>query len=505
MKGQRLLHDMIVSVIYVLIFLLWKGIIFNTADQGEHLSLVYKALDPSLYPHDFYVDAAWNTFTIRFYYVHLVSLLAKWLTVEWAVNILLFTALTSSMMAWIRITRWVSGDKITGYLAPFLIFFIFYGWTIGGNAIQYNLLICSTLAKSIAPWALYLALRNRWMLAGVLLGISGLFQILVALQLALVLGAYLFLKLRWKSLTGFSMMFLLLVAPMLIPILIRQFGADATVNQDLFYDVLYKVRNPHHYLPSLFPLSHYFKAILLWVTAFVIGKYFIDNQEVKKIFMWMGIIISGLTVYSILLEVLEVRSIGKLQFFKTTIWMGALSAVVIAIAAEKVISRYTSVLFAPFVGIFLAAAWLIIGHFKNETPLSFDHRTEWQKELSEVHQWIAVNTPKDAFFATFASNESFICEAQRSQFVAWNPIIHEPWYINEWYYRFRELYKNPFDGNDYLNTLHRADEAFNNQFSLSAPFTHALMLKKNIRYDGRIIYESDRFVVLENTSMNKKH
>lgn len=505
MKGHRLLPDLIVSVVYVLIFLLWKGIVFNTADQGEHLSLVYKALDPSLYAHDFYVDAAWNNFTIRFYYVHLVSWLAKWLTVEWAVNILLFTALTSSVLAWIRIARWISEDKVTGYIAPFLIFFIFYGWTIGGNAIQYNLLICSTLAKAIAPWALYLALRNRWLPAGIMLGISGLFQILVALQLALVLGAYLLLKFRWKSLAGFAIMFTLFAAPMLFPILYRQFAPDVVSNNALYYDVLYKIRNPHHYLPSLFPLSHYLKAVLLWLLAFVSGKYFIENQQVKQILRWIGIIAAGLLVYSMLLEFFQVQAIGKLQFFKTTIWAAAFSAIIVSIVVENALVKYTARFPASVSGILFALIWLIVAHYKNDTPLGFDHRTDRQKELTEVHLWIAQNTPKDALFATFASNESFICEAKRSQFVAWNPIIHEPWFIIEWYYRFRELYKDPFDGNDYLNTLQQADKAFNGQFSLSAPFTHALLLKTKSAGAGKIIHESANFVVVENATDVEKH
>jgi hypothetical protein len=505
MKKSLFFPDFVVSFIYVLIFLLWKGIVFNTADQGEHLSLVYKSMDPSLYPYDFYVDAAWNNFTIRFYYVHVVAILSKLLTVEWAVNILLFATLISSFLAWIRITRFVSGNSVSGYLAPFLIFFIFYGWTVGGNAIQYNLLICSTLAKAIAPWALYLALRNRWMLAGILLGISGLFQVLVALQIALVLGACLFLQLKWKSLAGFTMMFILFVSPMLVPILYRQFGMDTGDNSDLFYNLLYKIRNPHHYLPSLFPLSHYLKAILLWTTAFIGGKYFINNEEVKKIFHWLSLIFIGLLFYSLLVEALGVESIGKLQFFKATIWAGAFAAMIISILVEKVLIKSTSFIYTSFAGILLASIWLIIGHFKNDSPLRFDHRTDLQKELTQVHQWIADSTPKDALFATYASNESFICEAKRSQYVAWNPIIHEPWFINEWYRRFRDLYKNPFDEKYYLNTLLRADDAFHREFKLEVPFTHALLLKENRSFDDKIIHESEHYMVIENTPGVQNH
>lgn len=489
--------DVAIGLVYALLFLVLKGFVFNTADLGEHLSLVYKALQPSLYVYDFYVSEAWNVFTIRYYYVQLMAFFGQWFSIahlSWCFNIL---CLTSSAVAWIKLARYLSADKVTGYLAPFFILFIFYGWTIGGNAIQYNLLICSTFAKAIAPWSLYLALRNKWSWSAVLLGVSGLFQILVSLQLALVLGAYLLFSGRWKTCIAFGMLWLLFAAPMLLPVTLRQFVVEGESNNALFYKVLYEVRNPHHYLPSLFAWTSYLKAIFLWTIGIISLKFMAEESVFRKVVLWMIWIFVGLLMYTFLLEILDWKSIGKLQFFKTTIWLGAFSAAVISVLLEKWILRYVGMQWIPAMAALFCCIWIGRSHIIFDTPIVFDHRTDEQKELSGVHEWIEENTPDDALFATFASNESFICEAKRSQFVAWNPIIHEPAFMDEWFKRFGSLYHQPFQSQDFMGTLERADIFFNNQFQVQAPFTHALFKKSGGRkYYGQILLETEHFIVV---------
>lgn len=489
--------DLAIGLIYALLFLVLRGYIFNTADQGEHLPLVYKALQPSLYTNDFYVSQAWNVFTIRFYYVQLLAFFGQWFSVEqlsWYFNVL---CLTSSAVAWIRIARHLSADKVSGYLAPFFILFLFYGWTVGGNAVQYNLLICSTFAKAIAPWALYLALKDRWSWAAILLGISGLFQILVSLQLALVLGAYLLFSGRWKKSISFGVLWFLFAAPMLLPVAFRQLAAGTGGNDALFYKVLYEVRNPHHYLPSLFAWTSYAKAVFLWIIGWIAFRWVADKAIFRKVSLWMMWILAGLLMYTFLLEALDWKSIGKLQFFKTTIWLSAFSSAFIAVTLEVWLLRYTEKRWIPAVAVFLCLFWIAQSHVRFDTPISFNHRSEQQKELSGVHQWIREHTPEDALFATFATNESFICEARRSQFVAWNPIIHEPAFMDEWFRRFGLLYHAPFQSEDYLGTLDRSDTYFNDQFQLQPPFSHALFEKtRGRKYFGQILLETEHFIVV---------
>jgi hypothetical protein len=464
---SRIIHlkDGFFSVLMALAFLFWRGFIVNTADQGEHLPLVYKLLQPDLYPNDFYVQAASGIFTIRYYYVHLLGFLGRFISMEalcFGLNVL---CLTAAVWAWIKLARYFGAGRVGGFIAPFFIFFLFYGWTVGGNAIQYPLLISSTFAKALAPWALYSALRSRWLLAGVLLGLAGLFQVLVGLQLALAIGALLMLHRQWKAFGQFSLSFVVFIAPMLLPILCRQFFVDTPVgdgemSSTFYYEILFKWRNPHHYLPTLFSFGSYIKLIVLATAGIFCARLISRREDFRKLVAFGGMLIIGLIIYTIALEWLGIDAIGKLQFFKTTIWLQAFSAMTISIWIERMLRKYVDIRGIQGIALALPVLWILQSHFRYDTPLSFDHRTDEQKELTELHRWIADSTPVEALFATYATNESFICEARRSQYVAWNPIVHEPWFLLQWYERFGAMYGQPFANADYKGTLQRADANF---------------------------------------------
>jgi hypothetical protein len=76
---------------------------------------------------------------------------------------------------------------------------------------------------------------------------------------------------------------------------------------------------------------------------------------------------------------------------------------------------------------------------------SLDHRTLALKDLSVMHKYIESNTDIDALFLTFPKDESFICETKRSQYIAFNPIVHESCFMNEWMNRYEHLLQHEID------------------------------------------------------------
>jgi hypothetical protein len=500
-NAQVKLQDVLTSVFWALAFLFWRGYLVNTADQGEHLPLVYKLLQPELYPVDFYVGVASEVFTIRFYYAHFLAFLGQWCSVELWSAVLNVFCLSVAITGWMAIGRQLTGGK-GGTLAPFFIFFLFYAWTVGGNAIQYPLLISSTFAKAIAPWALWAALQYRWVMAGILLGLAGLFQVLVGLHLAMILGGLLLLTGNFRSLLKFSISFLLAVAPMLLPILYRQFIATAAVAltaEDVkqYYEILFRWRNPHHYLPSLFSLGSYIKLSILLLAGGLTARITLERIHFVQYRAFVGMILLGLILYSIALEGLWIPAVGKLQLFKTTIWLSASAALILSLAIEKAMHQWMPQKYFMPLLIFFPVVWILQAHIRHDIPLSFDHSTEAQKHLSELHQWIADSTPQHALFATYATNEGFICEAKRSQYVAWNPIVHEPAFLLEWFSRFNQLYQSPFMASDYKGTLMRADVGFEHADWTSLGITHLLIRKEvPVKVSHRVLQEKGVFKVI---------
>lgn len=439
---HRNLKDILLVFFSTAVFLLWKGFIFNSADQAEPLVLVYEKLNPGLFPGDFYVEAAKDIFTVRYYYINLLAFLGGYFSLYHISLFFTVLCLFVSGLGLIKIARKLTFGQITGYLAPFFVLFMFLSWTIGGNVVQYHLLIASSFAKALSIWGIYFLLDKKWKTSAALIGLGGLFQVLVGLQLGLIIAGILLLTQRWKILIQWLFIWLLAIAPMLLPILYRQFFMEQPeqVDMNAYYDLLYKFRNPQHYLPSLFPLTAYIKLGILISAGFFAGLWFLQKKTFYQVMMFNAIIITGLIFYSFLIEVLGVSGIGKLQWFKTTIWLEVSSALCFAIAAEYFLYQIYLKRYIWIIGLLLPFMWLLRGHFTYGAPLALDHRTEEQKDLEVMHGWIAKNTSKEAMFSTYLSDESFSCEAHRPVASMIGPMVHEPWYLISWYENFYRQY-----------------------------------------------------------------
>ncbi|MCO5231081.1 MAG: hypothetical protein M9958_07995 [Chitinophagales bacterium] len=434
------LKDISISILSATIFLWAKGFIFNSADQVEPLVLVYKKLNPSLFQGDFYVESAKDIFTVRFYYIQLLAFLGKYFSLYNISLVLTFCCLFFSALGLVKIVRKLTDGRLEGYFAPFFVLFLFLEWTVGGNVLQYNLLIGSALAKALSIWAIYLLLQRRYFFSGFLVGLAGLFQVLVGLQIALIVITFMLFIRNWNGVFRWGTTWLFCISPMLLPILYRQFSLPVTdVDEKLFYTILYRFRNPEHYLPSLFSINSYIKISILMFVGNLALFIFLDRKLFYRFQLVNGIIVLGLIVYSMSIENFSLMSIGKIQWFKTTIGLNVIASLGLAIGLESVLRYFKQLNYPCLLGSLSIIFWALFLHFPSLADC-LDKRTEDQKELSEVHKWVNIHTPIDALFVTYIDDESFMCEAKRSLTLSWNCMIHEPWFLLKWYKNFYQQY-----------------------------------------------------------------
>lgn len=433
------------------IFLFAKGYAFNTADQAEHLPQVYQTLDPELYPGDYFVPQAQAQFTVRYYYELLALILARTIGLEWGAFLL--TLLCIAVMAWaFQQMAWdIFGNRWAALLAPALVLLVFYNFTVGGNQVVYATLISSTLAKALASVALLQFLRRNHGTAGLLLGIASLFQVLVGLQLMLILSLVLLFMLRdckMKSMGLFWVAYLICALFILTPIFQQQFAAQGEFNQSLYYEVLYRFRNYHHYLPSLFPITHYFKFFGLLGLG-VLSYHFTRPNDRGMYLVFAAAVLFGMVVYTAGLEIFDLQFLGKLQWFKTSIWLAAFSAMMVAGAlgmmlqaifpAEDISSKKLGVLSGM-----VATVLLVLMTNSTWLPESISDRymvgNRPISDLEKMHLWIAENIPKDAMILVSPSNTSFSCQAKRPMPVHFHAIIHTPKFMLPWYEDIEHVY-----------------------------------------------------------------
>lgn len=491
--------DILFSAIVAALFLLIKGFIWNTADQIEPLVLVYQQLDSSLYEGDFYVTAAKDVFTVRYYYVSLLTFLGQYFSIQYISLFFCYLSILFSSLGLILIARKLTHNQIKAYTIPFFVLFLFLSWTVGGNELQYNLFIGSSLAKVFTILGIYFLLDRKIWLSAILIGIGAWFQVLVGLQMGILILGCLILFRQFNSMFKWGVAWGISISPILVPILYRQFIAEhgAEINMEQFYTLLYSFRNPHHYLPHLFSIGSYIKLLILFVVGTVFTFLFLDRKYFYKILVFNCLILFGLIFYSILIEFLNVPAIGKIQWFKTTIWLSAFSAMGIGIGTEYLLQRWKAYQYVGVVSCLLIVAYGWYIH-PNEPVLKMDRRSAEAIELEKVHQWISEELPENALFATYIDDEGFLCTAQRPITVGWNAVIHEPWFMLSWYEKLHEQYGVDTSLHDHVKIKEVANDYYESGLWLENTNAEYCIVKKDVELKNTsIIYYTEHYKVLK--------
>jgi len=460
-------RTLVSSFFIAVIFIAVKGYTFNSGDQGEHLPLVYKLINASLYTNDYFVTASNHTFTIRFFYVWLIYLFHFIMPI--AATCFLFQLLSITAIVWSLqgIALHFKTTPVFALTTSFITVILFNNFTIGGNALLDVQLTASNFAAAFGAFAFYFSVKKRWYSVAVCAGIASLFQVLVGLQVMMLLTLlYFVFEETNKNIIAFVKMcgvYLLTASPMLIPIVYLQLQPIEYSQSSVFYHILYQVRNPNHYLPSAFPVHDYLRFGGLSVVAAIL-HFFVDSR-LKQI--WRVVFITGLVGmigYTLLLEQFNYLPIGKLQWFKVSSWMMMMNVIVIVHFLAQLISNQSAKLFhlklsrvVMFTGsmvvllIILNSQYIPIERLKYRYHIGNYPITN----LERMHTWIKMNTPVDAVILTSPDDDSFLCEAQRSMPIGWKAIVHEPFFLLPWYDKFIATYHNdkPFIG---FNVLKQA-------------------------------------------------
>jgi hypothetical protein len=440
------LKPFLYSLLLAVCFLLVKGYYFNTDDQAEHLPQVYQILDPDLYTKDYFVPYSNSITTVRYYYEQLMLAVDPVFGIElfsFLLTLLCITVIARSVMG---ISESFFPKTTAKWMAPILVLFVFYGFTVGGNHITYPSLISSTLAKAFAVFSFWKFLQGKYLLAGLTLGFGALFQPLVGLQLAMLLVGTRFLlhPKELKPLVQFSFPFVAVACLILMPVLLRQ-GDQKALESGFYWEVLFRFRNYHHYFPSLFPIGHFAKAIGLAAIG-LFSFAFLKSKMNRFYFVFVGLGMVGMLAYALGLEMNVLPQIGKTQWFKTSIWIGLLSAVGVAgflVQLPKVSWMINRILPGSLILFGLSTAGLVLLLNSAFIPNSAGKYMIGNREVPDIekmHQWIEGETEKDILVLVPPNDNSFSCQAKRSIPIHFTAIVHEPKFMLDWYDRYSKIY-----------------------------------------------------------------
>ena len=482
--------------------LLRWGYAYGTGDHDEMIPQVLHALDPDLFRRDWFVMGQADLLNVRSAYVQLLRMLGIVLPLPLAVALVHMMVVLALAYGVYRLSLTLVPDRLGAALGTVMAVVLVADWTLGGNALTYDKLLPEALA-----WALILpALRRfvegqRWRPA-LLIAAAAWFQLLAGLQTTLVLG----LLGLWSAaqhrdaraatrVVGFGWLVTLLAAPLILAVLFTPADPEAaTVAHHPMFYVMVVLRNPHHYLPTAFARGDYVRFALILAFGLLAFRALHHRGRLHhSAFIARLLIIASIlcAVTAFFGEVVPVLFIVRLQFFKLTVLVTTLLALLVghvlaarltprvrAVAEQMLEARRTGLL---VVGIALVMIGSLIAAGIPPVSERYAPAQHAASNLGTVERWAEQHLPLDALVLIPPSNSSFRTWAQRSVVANYKPTPFQNGAMHVWLDRLQTVAPMPLPthGRGFAEALDAAyaanDAAAWHRLALRFGATHALV------------------------------
>ena len=408
------------------------GYDYGGGDHDELLPPLLHRLDPSLFTRDAFVLQQLDGLSVRTAFRAVLGVLAEAVPLEVAAGLLYVAVLAAMAYGTVRLAyAWVP-DRVGAALGAFLALVAFPYWSLGANALTYRSLLPEGVAWALAVPAVLGFVRGRRLAAGVLLGVAAWFHLLVGFQTALVLGVVTLWGAAerrsaaeaWGA-VRFGLVAAAVAAPLAVPaVLSNPLVAGDGLGGRSTFEVLARLRLPHHYLFFSFPTGALVRfglvlaggaAALWWLRRRGVLRH---GDVVVRFVAVVGVLCAlavGLT------EVASVTVAAQLQLFKLTVWVTALLSLVVGAALAQALP---GALRQPAEGLWdrpalgLALVVAAVGAAAVLAPEAVAGRyrpaAHAASDLGRVERWLGRHTPADALVLVPPSNSTLRVTARRS-------------------------------------------------------------------------------------------
>jgi len=412
------------------LLMIWRvGYHFGNGDQEEVLGqILYKTGIEGL-GKDFLVSSVGISWTVRSPFVNLMSLFGQQNTES---AFLIFHVIVYLLLFYfiIRLCR-IFANSHFALVAPAIAVVLFYAKSPGANDLFSAHLIAESFSITSALMAVFFWLDAKRYLAGILLLISVLFHPLNGIQVFLLILATEFFADR----AGFKNSMRIWFLPFLLSvayILWLQFQTSlGAVSSSFYYDLLVRFRNPHHYLPSQFPISTY-----LIVVGMLVVVWFAFRGKERFPLFWIGLTLCGMAFYTIGVELFDSATIAKTQWFKTSIWIRVWFALALVNLVERVklpkVKEYVLLAVGALSSVALVAL-IIKGN-------SGTWRVVKDKNLEEISVKCAEELPEGSLFIQPIGVTGFQYYSRQPLYVSFKSVLHYPKFFADWYGRLLPVY-----------------------------------------------------------------
>ena len=500
--------EILFAVLAWSLLILRFGYRFGTGDQVELLPYTLFLHDPTLYPHDFFMQGLSSTVpNERTVMAHLLLPFVNHLEIccfifQFLTTFVLVLGLTKLAHQFIH-NKYLAGLSVLVAMIPLNDF------ALGNVELYSECFQASAVAVAIIVWAILLFLHRRFVLASVLLSVASFIQVLEGLDVMIVMSVILLVMLLTKDIGRktfliFISIYALTAGIFLLVIFIGKQGNTVITGEQLF-QILFVFRHPHHFIFSSFPKI---KMIVFFLLTLVSLYYY--SQHSSKVFEFMMVGMMGVIFYAFAVDDFHNIFIANFQFYKVTQWMKFLGVVAAFCLLEQYLATKMHLLNkvqmekVSLVAVSLLC-WIIVIRFNDHLPYKVPFQLFGMKEKDDmiaICEKIREVTPKDALFMQPFDNTELKFYGQRSSFVEFKANVRNKKFTNDWYDRIHNIYG--LSVNDAEKGFAMKDKAdanyYNaNQWAFSSRrefgITHMLVDKRYKPPFGSLILENNSYAV----------
>ena len=481
------------------------GYRYGTGDQVELLPYTLFLNNPSLYPHDFFIqglhDSVPNERTVM---ANLLRLFVG--NLEMSAFLLQAFSTILLVLGLEKLTKRFVSNRYLAWAAVLITLIPLNDFTLGNVELYSECFQASGLSVAVVIWAINSFLARNYIWSSVLLSIATFIQLLDGLDVTIVLVAILFWsviekKASLKQLLTFVLIYGSTAGVYLIVILLQKTNSSLIDNTRLF-EILFQFRHPHHFIFSTFLLKKTITFFILSAIAFIYYR-----RQSKELFLFTLISAIILVFYIVMVDVFQVVFVGNFQFYKLTQWIKFLGVVAVFAKLSNwrlpVIDRFEK----SFLTLTICATWSIIFCCRNLLPYQVPFELFNNKKSNEIiviSQLIERYTAVNSVFIQPFENTELKFYAQRSSYVEFKANVRNKKFVNEWYSRIQQVYGvNGKNGVSGFKLQENGDNYFYHlsyaQLSAlkSKGVTHVLTLKQFPPAIGHVIITSKNYAVYQ--------
>ncbi|EKE21501.1 MAG: hypothetical protein ACD_7C00210G0001 [uncultured bacterium] len=453
---------------------------FVITNQFSQIPLILSFMDKNYLINDWYVSVnrSFGPRTVFAWYMTQTAKMSS-LPVTFLLHYLLYIFLVT--LATYKLTFIVFKQK---YISLTTTICILFGTTIslGGNILITQDFVAPQLPLGLSLLAIVFLLEKKYLLASIVFSVTSYLHPLIGFESALLfifitmIGFYLSRK-SIKQLTIYGLLpYLFFSLPAII--LYLKEGTASSVSSLTKIAIHAFMRNPHHYIASSFPLSHYLQFFIM-LTLFTTSLLILNKFIIRFIRNFFGVSILLILLICFMgfvgTEIFPFYPLVILQTFRLTLYIYWMAAIVVIggiffIAAKN--SRFLPLIFIPvfltnpsyfssfnkvkilstiigfflivfykkipkYIFIFLLIIFFALGKYHDKFNFS-SYYTHPTTEI-EIANWTRNHTPLDSIFLIPPEFESFRLVANRAVVADWKSFPFQEKGMLEWANRMCNL------------------------------------------------------------------